>query len=124
MESSWAVYVVANHTRREILAAAAEVNVEHAGNLAGLATIAESYAEQQVAGCALVTHWSFAEDRMRVVATIRVGDGLAAIDLAGDLRRHFRALCHHCPRAWQFVADGYQVLGNADSTEAAICRGR
>lgn len=109
----WAVFIVANHTRRELLAESAAVRDGFApGN----------WDERSVFGTALARHWDFNEDRMKVVGTVPVDGAVQACLLAQRLRSDAVQLGFHCPWTWQLVGDGYRVLGNEEARgRAAVC---
>lgn len=66
----WAVFIVANHTRRQLLAESAAVRADwEPGN----------WDERSVSGTALAKHWDFNEDRMKVVGTVPVDDEAEAL---------------------------------------------
>ncbi|MBN2195517.1 MAG: hypothetical protein JW751_22045 [Polyangiaceae bacterium] len=107
----WAVVVVVNHTRQEILADAATIDLELPEGLANPAVGTSWLDERAIAVRARVQHWDLSEDRLKPLTTIPVGDEEAAHRLVRDLRRHAAVLASHCPRAKQLVEDGYLVLG-------------
>lgn len=109
----WAVFIVANHTRRELLAESAAVSPEWSPGNSD---------ERSVFGTALARHWDFNEDRMKVVGTVPVDDAVQACLLAHRLREDVVQLGFHCPWTWQLVGDGYRVLGGEERRRGmAMC---
>ncbi|MBN2195307.1 MAG: hypothetical protein JW751_20990 [Polyangiaceae bacterium] len=107
----WAVFVVVNHTRREILTGAGAVRFERPIPLSELVERPYPGGGASLTGRLLAGHWSFNEDRVVAVARIPTSDSNEASALASDLRRDVQALGSLSPYAWQLLADGYRVLG-------------
>ncbi len=101
----WAVFIVANHTRRELLAESASVRDDR---------MPGQWDERSVSGTALARHWDFKEDRMKVVGTVPVDNAVQARLLAHRLRWDVVQLGFHSPWTWRLVGDGYRLLGGGE----------
>jgi hypothetical protein len=111
----WAVFIVVNHTRRELLAESAAVRAERLDSPGW-------WDERLVISTARAKHWEFNEDRMKVVGVVPVDDEEEARVLAARLGRDLIQLGFHCPRIWQLVSDGYRVLRSEEGLgRTAVC---
>lgn len=107
---SYSVFVVVNHTRRELYVGAgafaetwdSELRLERRAYLPW-ERICE--ADQETTG-----HWDLVADRTKLIVSRPVRSARQAVRLARRLRADHQALALHCQRVLRLTADGYVVL--------------
>ncbi|MBN2192993.1 MAG: hypothetical protein JW751_09270 [Polyangiaceae bacterium] len=122
MADPWAVFVVANHTRMEILVQAAPVVPAMGPDSDDTPPTLSSCPERRFVGADLCAHWEFSQDRMMVMGTAPAGEAAEAGCQAERLRGDPESLASACPGASVLLAGGYRVLaGDALRTAASDC---